>query len=167
MNTSANKWYRQPVIWLFLGLLGTTVVGCIAMIVVAVKSNDGLVADDYYKRGNEIGKDIARDRMAAKLGVTAKVIVSEDGVGAHILLVPMPVKANPLSLRLSHPTRPGQDQAVILRAGEDGMLHGKLARPLVSQRWLLVLDDELGGWSLRGEGVLGAGLAVDLRPNKP
>ncbi|GAB3246704.1 FixH family protein [Chitinimonas naiadis] len=159
-----NRWYQQPVVWLFLILLGVTVVACIGLMIIAIKSDDGLVTDDYYKRGNEIGKDIVRDRQAAKLGLSAKLMVSDDGLQARVLLIPMPAQPNPLTITLSHPTQAGQDLTLSLRPTEDGMYKAKLDGVLAPQRWLVQLDDPHGGWRLRGEATIGPGSAVDLKP---
>lgn len=165
MNTPlSNRWYQQPVVWLFLTLLGVTIIACIGLMIVAIKSDDGLVADDYYQRGNEIGKDILRDRQAAKLGLSAKLMISDDGKAARLLLFPMPADPNTLTLTLSHPTKAGPDLTLPLRAGEDGMYKGKLDVSLTGERLLIQLDDPHGGWRLRGEAGLGQGAAVDLRP---
>ncbi|PHV11654.1 FixH family protein, partial [Chitinimonas sp. BJB300] len=102
--SASGHWYRQPVVLLFLGLLLVTVVACMGLIFMAIKTDDGLVTDDYYKRGNEIGMEMSRDTQAAKLGLSAQIFLAQDGRSIRALLIPMPDPAQPITLRLSHPT---------------------------------------------------------------
>ncbi len=46
----------------------------------AVVTSDGLVADDYYKRGLAINQTLARDLVARQLGLRAQ-IAFEPGFG--------------------------------------------------------------------------------------
>jgi hypothetical protein len=43
-----------------------SVVGGVLVLCIAVKTNDGLVADDYYQRGITINERLARERSAAE-----------------------------------------------------------------------------------------------------
>ena len=47
---------------------GLVVVAGIATAVIAFRGADGLVADDYYKQGLGINRQIARDQAARDLG---------------------------------------------------------------------------------------------------
>ncbi|MDN3577018.1 FixH family protein [Chitinimonas viridis] len=160
--SDSNRWYRQPVVLLFLGLLLVTVLACIHLIKVAIQSNDGLVVDDYYKRGNEIGMEMARDQQASALGLSAQLFMAEDGQSVRVLLVPLPASPAPLKLRFAHPTRSGLDQVVTLQPVDGAMLSGRLASPLVSQRWLVQLEDEAAKWRLRAEAKVGPGATLGL-----
>lgn len=164
MNQVVSRWYREPFVWLIVGLLTVTVVLCFGLLIVAHETDDGLVVDDYYKRGNEVSKDIARDQQAAKLGLSATVLLSDDGKKLRVLLIPMPTTPTPLSLTLAHPTLAGEDQTIALSMGKDGMLLGQLTKPLAPHRWLVQLADAKAGWRLRAESQIAAGTAIDLKP---
>lgn len=43
MNTRENTWYRVPEVWLILVLLGSMIVGSLALVVTAVRHPDTLV----------------------------------------------------------------------------------------------------------------------------
>ena len=60
MNTHKLKkpWYREPWVWLMIALPASAVVGGIITIYLAVSTSDGLVVDDYYKRGKAINLDL-------------------------------------------------------------------------------------------------------------
>lgn len=166
--TESSRWYRQPVAWLFLILLSVTVLACIGLIILAIKSDDGLVADDYYKRGNEIGMEIGRDKQAATLGLSAQLFVAEDGLSVRALLLPLPASPQAVVLRLAHPTRAGLDVVLTLQPEAGGMLVAKLEQPLHKQRWLVQLEAASVGtqaspWRLRHEAELGPGATLALK----
>ncbi|QNM98021.1 FixH family protein [Chitinimonas koreensis] len=165
--SNPNAWYRQPVIWLFLTLLIVTVAACFALIGVAIRSDDGLVADDYYKRGNEIGLEIHRDRQAVALGLSAQLLVGDDGKSVRVLLMPPSAEAKTVVLRLAHPTRAGLDRVLTLHPAADDMLVAALDAPLPEQRWLVQIEDGQNSWRLRGESRLGPGAALTLKPQQP
>ncbi|HFD86432.1 MAG TPA: nitrogen fixation protein FixH, partial [Gammaproteobacteria bacterium] len=46
-----KPWYQYPWTWFLIAVPLLTIIACIVTIVLAVKSSDGLVSDDYYKDG--------------------------------------------------------------------------------------------------------------------
>lgn len=53
-----QPWYRQPWPWFLIALPAIAVVGCIATMILAIRTNDAVVAD-YYQRGLDINKELA------------------------------------------------------------------------------------------------------------
>ena len=49
-----EPWYRQGWPWFLIALPATAVVAGIATLVIAAKTFDGMVVDDYYKEGQAI-----------------------------------------------------------------------------------------------------------------
>ena len=49
-----KRWYAEPWVWLLIALPMTAVIGGMITIYLAVTTSDGLVVDDYYKRGKAI-----------------------------------------------------------------------------------------------------------------
>ena len=76
MNADKKVWYKEPWPWILMALPATAVVAGIITLLLAIRSNDGLVADDYYKQGLGINKVLARQEMAAKMGLKARVDLS-------------------------------------------------------------------------------------------
>jgi hypothetical protein len=68
-----QPWYRQPWPWFLISLPAVAVVGSVATAVVAVKTNDEVVAADYYKRGLAINDEIKRADRGAALGITVQI----------------------------------------------------------------------------------------------
>jgi hypothetical protein len=126
----SSTWYREPMVWLVVGIPGIAVLMGAVMLTLAVTTYDGLVADDYYKRGLQINRSMERDTMAERHGLAS---------------VEPPEIVN---LRLFHATRPGLDLHVVLRRIESGRYLA--SRPdLAPGRWYVQLDaDE---WRLKGE----------------
>jgi hypothetical protein len=161
---SGRPWYRQPLVWMLIAVPASSVVFGIVMLVLAVSSDDGLVVDDYYRRGLEINRDLARDRAAARLGLSAgvrfeprdqlvRVDVSARDSGA---LLP-----DRLTLRLVHPTRSGLDRLVELSNSGSGRYSGHVGR-LEAGDWHLHLETD--SWRILGRmPVPGTGLS-DLSP---
>lgn len=116
----------------------------------AVRSNDGLVADDYYKQGLAINQTTARDQAAARAGLQAQLMLG--GQEVRILLKANDEGSLPeiLVLRAMHPTRSGDDQVVELRRQSTGLYSGRLKQPLTG-RWQVSVEDARKAWRLTGE----------------
>ena len=93
-HTDATPWYRQGWPWFLISFPAAAVVGGIVTTVLAVRSADGVVATDYYRRGVEINEELARMQRAqepavnAPSAVDAKSAVRADGRGEHQRAVP-------------------------------------------------------------------------------
>ena len=164
VDARERSWYRQPLVWMLIAIPGSAVLFGFAMLVIAVVSYDGLVVDDYYKRGLEINRDLDRDRAAARLGMSAGVSFDARTSNVRVELisgssdVQLPSR---LSLRLVHPTRAGLDRVVELRALGQGHYSGRVGR-LEAGHWHLHLETE--SWRILGRMPLpGTGLS-DLSP---
>ena len=144
------------------------VVAGLATAYLAVKINDGLVDDDYYKQGLAVNKMTERDQKAVALGLQAEVMQSTDGTHIRVLLRTRPETSPPdvLKLRIAHPTRAGVDQNVQLRTDGAGSYTGALDRPLTG-RWHIALEDDKGEWRLTGDWVVekSASLRMPAEPN--
>ena len=57
----------------------SAVVGGIVTIIIAVKSPNALVVDDYYKEGMAINQSLERDKNAAELGLSARLKIESTG----------------------------------------------------------------------------------------
>jgi hypothetical protein len=121
----------------------------IVMVVLAVRSDDGLVVDDYYKRGLAINQVLDREARAAALGLAATLSFGPRRDRVQVLLSSAGQPAPQATLRFVHPTRAGQDQVVALVPGVGGTLEGALS-PVAPGTWRIVLEDSGGTWRLTG-----------------
>ena len=63
-NPAARPWYREPWPWILMAGPFTVVVAGMITLWLALESSDGMVADDYYKRGLAINQTLSRERLA-------------------------------------------------------------------------------------------------------
>jgi hypothetical protein len=72
-KSKKDLWYKEP--WLLLVVGGPLLVVCasIATGVLAWRGSDKVVAEDYYKQGLMINKDIQRDAKARELGLSGTI----------------------------------------------------------------------------------------------
>src|SRR5689334_25396707 len=78
LSVVGKSWYREPWPWILMaGPLLVLAAGTMT-VWLAIKSDDGLVAVDYYKRGLAINQETARARRAEQLGMAARAEVDGD-----------------------------------------------------------------------------------------
>lgn len=155
----AQPWYREPWPWILMAGPAAVVVASLFTAWLAVRSDDGLVVDDYYQQGLAINKVIRRSEAAERLGITAAIDFADDGV--RVLSA---AARGPLTLQFVYPTRAGMDQTVQLTLVRPGVYEG-LAQPLQAGRWHVVLEQR--GWRLEGDWTLPAAGALILDGRAP
>lgn len=114
MNATPIPWYRLPYVWLVLAApLAAVVMGAV-LLTLATLSYDGLVADDYYKRGMEIDRQLARAEKARSFNISAAVTVDAHGAVSATIESEEPLGAT-LDLSFAHATASERDVHVQLR----------------------------------------------------
>jgi len=153
-NTKSQVWYREPWPWFLIFLPMTAVVASIITIWLAVKSDDGLVTDDYYKEGLAINQTLDRDLAAQALDLRAELSMEGQTLsvklGGKIAALP-----ETLNLTLAHPTQSGRDQKITLRQTAPGLYSASLENPS-SGRWHVLLEPLEADWRLTGLWPAGA-----------
>ncbi len=146
--TETRRWYAEPWVWLLIALPMSAVIGGMITLYLAVTTSDGLVVDDYYKRGKAINMDLARDAAAASHGLRARLDL--DRVNRRITLsLDSHDNLSPAQVRFSllHPTLPGNDQVIMLLPAGEGTYAGTL-QELQDSNWYLQLEAD--DWRLSG-----------------
>ena len=144
---NSRPWYREPWPWLLMAAPAAAIVMGIVMVVLAGRSNDGLVADDYYKRGLTINQTLDRVERARSLGIAADAAFNADRTQVRVRVLGT---AEPkLTLRFMHPTRAGLDQAVELTRSGGEMYDGRMSAPALGH-WHLSIEDPAGVWRISG-----------------
>jgi len=149
-RNTPRPWYREPFVWLLITFPALAVVGGLATIAIAIVSDDGLVVDDYYQRGKQINRVLARDRVAAALQLNADVSIDPHNAVQVTLRASQeaPLPEN-VEFGLAFATRAGIDQNMVLRrSGAPGHYVGKLQQPLIAGRWYVQLQTQR--WRLVG-----------------
>ena len=143
-------WYAQR--WPWLLMLGPAIVlaGGARLGYLAVRHQDAMVVDDYYKQGKAINQDLRRDRVAAAMrlafdarydparGVVAGSIAS-GGAGLGM----------PFRIHLAHATLPAKDMIVAVQPDAAGNYSVPL--PLLEGgRWRVIVEGRARDWRLAG-----------------
>lgn len=132
-----RKWYREPWPWLLMSGPALVVVAGIITAVIAFRGADGLVADDYYKQGLTVNRQIARDAEAARLGIGGEVSLEAGRVRVALRSTqPLPDR---LTMRFAHPSRSSEDRIVYLAKGAEGHFDAPLP-PLGATRWRAIVE---------------------------
>ena len=164
---AAHPWYRDRWPWLLMAGPIIVVVAGFATAWLAWSTDDGVVADDYYKRGLVINRELERTGRGEMLRLSAVLALAPDGAvrlelsGADGMAVPPTVRA-----RFANATRAGLDRTATLSRMPDGTYSGRIV-PLPPGRWLVAVETD--AWRLPavevGGGVdevrLGAARAPD------
>jgi uncharacterized protein len=145
-DRDTNPWYREPWPWLLMAGPAVVVVAGIATAVIAIRTNDGVVAEDYYKQGLAVNRVKARDARAEALGMDADVQFNEEHDRVRVVLRGGS-RPESLTLRLVHPTRAGEDQVVALAHAGGGVYEARIAPP-GRGKWSLRIEDREGTWRI-------------------
>jgi hypothetical protein len=147
-DTVVRAWHREPLVWMLIGIPLSSVVMGVVMLWLSVASFDGLVADDYYKRGLEINRVLDRDRAAQNARLSGELDLGQGG--ARLTLeaghagFAMPAA---VTLELSYATQAGRDRELALIR----IAPGDYAGPVVSlHEGRYYVQVTAGDWRLSG-----------------
>jgi hypothetical protein len=161
-----NPWYREPIMWLVIAFPLTSVIVGFVSLALAIRSDDGMVEDDYYKQGMTINRMLDRDKAAAAGDLTGTV---ELDAARHELLVRLTArqaKALPdnIELKLMHATRAGFDRSLVLPRHADGTYRAPLPE-FVPGHWAVQLTAQ--DWRLTGSLFMPGDNRLVMRPTSP
>ena len=134
-------WYREPYVWFLIALPLAAVIGGIITAGLAIESDDGMVVDDYYKKGLEINRVLERDDAAAALGIQANIQLSPE---QHLFRLFLTGNENfrapeKIDVRFLYATRSGFDKHLsISKTGND--LYQTQLSQLRKGRWYIQIE---------------------------
>jgi len=163
VQTTPRSWKREPMVWMLIAIPLSAVIMGVVMITLAIQSYSGLVVDDYYKKGKQINRVLARDRFAHELGLAAGLKLKAGGE-VEIRFDPgvKYIPGDSIELNLVHATMPGLDQKLQLNKVDTDLLNGKLILP-GDGRWNLYL--QTADWRLTGSLQYPRQTTAELLPN--
>ena len=138
MAAAAPKtiWYREPLVWMLILIPFTAVVMGVVILVLAIRSNDGLVVDDYYRQGRNQRTGARSRRGRAR---SPRVLAFDHAGRATLRLVPRYVYgARAPQTRCCTP-RAGFDRELTLERAADQRYRAALPA-LVPGHWYLQLE---------------------------
>jgi hypothetical protein len=154
IELNKNKaWYRFPLVWMMLAIPFSAVIMGVVMIWLAVDTDDGLVADDYYKQGLAINRVLSRDKKAAELNLSAIIKFDSDTKVINLQFDKGTLESFPqgLQLHLQHATRENSDVMVWLDHGIDDQYIGHVKQAISEGVWYFEISDKGkadAGWKL-------------------
>ena len=162
-QTVAMRWYREPWPWLLMAGPAAVIVAGAITIYLAIVSNDGLVADDYYKRGLAINQTLSRDAVAQQFNYRAQVEFAAGFGQVRVKFGDSVPASDRMVLRLAHPGRPALDRMLPLTADRERVYTAAFPA-LTHGRWQVTLEDAGRTWRLVGDVVVPGRAAIELAP---
>ncbi len=149
MTENSKKWYHYPMVWMVIAIPASAVIVGTIMITLSIITFDGLVEDDYYKKGKEINQVLERDEFALEQGIKARVQIDAQ---TGIIVVDLSSQTNyqfpnDMGLSLLHPTQSRKDVKLLLSKGPDGRYYSELLAPLSDGRWYFRISEP--NWRLQ------------------
>lgn len=118
-------------VWLVLAIPASAVVVGAIMLVLAITSNDGLVADDYYARGRAINRVLNRDHFAERHAMRGELDFFAGRISLRLESSRGLSDGESPTLHFVHPTRSGEDRVLKMERitqSTFSVLHPELAR---------------------------------------
>lgn len=151
-STSDKKpWFRQPLVWLVIAFPAISVIGGISLLIFSISIDDGVVVDDYYKRGKEINQVLTRDRKAIEMGIRGVSIYAADNNQITITLASSKgtdLGSHTIHLDLMHATRGGMDVSKPLIKTGEGLYQVTLDKNLALGPWHVQISTQ--DWRIHG-----------------
>lgn len=152
MRTETLPWHKQFWPWFIIFFPALAVVAGIATIIIAVKTDDGLVEENYYKAGLAINKTIEDEANAKAMGLSAHIKIVPESHQLHLKLTGIKkVEPKRLILNLIHPTIKNRDISVPLQLGNNAEYSGFLTTLPEDGRWYVTLVPESKQWRISSE----------------
>ncbi|HEU0153055.1 MAG TPA: FixH family protein [Arenimonas sp.] len=141
-----RQWHRNPVAWLMIAIPAATVVAGFWTLWLAASESGVDSHPDKVRRTAQVQvTSLAPDEAAARLGLSAELVVGADGVLVQVLPASGPVAPR---LQLVHPIESSLDRELVLSPHPRGW---QSPGPLVGKEaWHLRLVAADGSWRLVG-----------------
>ena len=142
-------WYRVPMVWMIIVFPVTSVIMGMTILYFAITTYDGLVVDDYYQKGKNINRTLARDHAAQSRGLAGGLDLRAGQSLVEVRISSAGHMTLPPSIRLSflHATRAGFDHVAYAAQMRPGEYQAALP-DLVAGHWTLQVEAD--DWRLVG-----------------
>lgn len=151
VNDGEKQWHQQPLVWLIIAIPFIAVVGGVSLLIFSLSIDDGVVVDDYYKKGKEINRVLKRDRKAAAMGIRGVATYTAENQRFSVALASSrgaAIDAENIRLQLFHATRGGMDVNLPLTMSGAGVYQATLEQALALGPWHVQVGNH--DWRVRG-----------------
>lgn len=151
--------YREPMVWLMVGLPAASVVAGILLLVTAVRSGGADEVSDKVQRRAQIQvSELGPDQRASAMKLVVLLRIAADSIEVLPVSGDLPLTQS-LVLSLNHPTDSTRDQRLVLLPSSHGWRVA--ARTETGHDWIARLGPANGAWRVLGRVETG-GHAVRL-----
>ena len=148
-------WYKQFWPWFLMTFPALAVIAGIITIILAVESDDGLVTDNYYKKGLAINQTLDKKQQALKLNIEAHAnwdpLTQTISLKLSGNMAELPPR---LTMQLAHATRAKQDQIITLFLSPDKTSYTGRVKTVKQGNWIIILEPENQNWRIDGRVTL-------------
>ncbi len=150
-RTDTKPWYKQFWPWLVIFFPAAAVVAGTATVIIAVVTDDGLVEDDYYKKGLLINISTKLDKQAQTLDLSGYVRIDSASDEIYVLMdSDLPEnELDKLVVKLKHATRADVDQTINIMSKSNREFIGYDVK-LVPGKWHIRVE-LVDQWRLTGK----------------
>ena len=162
MTNNTSLWYKEPWAWLVFFLPFSAVVAGTATYFIANHEADDLVIGEYYKEGKAINLQVAKVRLAKKLGMRFDLSLIDN----ELLITPTGIeKTFPLiNANFYHPTQEEKDFYLVLTPDGQGNFRHSFEKE-VKGKWRLSLSSFEGNWKIQQTIMLPQSKNISIVPD--
>lgn len=168
ITESSKPWHKFPLVWMMFAIPFSAVIMGVILLWLAIDTDDGLVADDYYKQGLAINDVISLDRKATELQVDALITFNSNDKAINVQFNKGLLENYPATLQLNfqHATHANSDILVVLNHGIDNKYIGYLKKPISQGVWYFEVsaaEDAEVNWKLNARSHVRANNEIRLQ----
>ncbi|EAT13711.1 FixH family protein [Bermanella marisrubri] len=157
MQEQKRPWYREPYVWLLIGIPSSSVIMGIFFINLAVSTKDTLVRDNYYKDGLAYNQELEWDNKAEANDIKLSLTVSKDSEVRMTIENSRLALPNILQVAFSHPTLKGKDRNAVLQQVDGQTYVGLTEQPIEFGRYYINVESPQQAWRVRHVNHVNAG----------
>lgn len=144
----AKPIWREPVVWVVVGLPLATLIAGAVTIGIAIKQPADSRSAEVSRIAQIQFEDQAADHRAAEHGLRATLHSNAASGTIELSIEPQELVGDALLLRLEHPLQAAKDRELPLR--REGQRWIATTTPWGAQAWRVHLISDAGGWRLSG-----------------
>jgi uncharacterized protein len=163
-DLDSEPWYKQGWPWALIAIPFLTVIAGVITFKLALDSSDGLVQDDYYKKGLAINRNLDKLDFAKKMDVKVKLTIDRNSSLIFMKLLSKSDVPSSVILRFAHPTQKEKDKEFLFSHlnGEDYVADLSEISP---GYWHVSLTDEKNQWIVKSRWLYPDKMSIQMNAN--